>query len=288
MMQNRFDLFGFNRLISLIKGDVQLLMVSDVPDTAYEICTKYAPDCNQGTFSSNVDVSNKSRSRKKSSNKTKSSSKKSRKTANNLEIASNLQKRQNMRSTAEHFDEFDNLEIDSNGEDEAYYDSLASGNDEGIFGRSQSPNLESVTLNPFVEIEEKNFDEETLIRHEVNHNVPVRNRTIVTTTTVDYDQKSEARWVKGEKGERGEKGRQFLSFNLNLAKIYQLIRRRWKRRFRRRNRPSGSSWSCFYVISIIFFVFNQFLSLTNNLEYQRDKEMVKKVLMFKLKLFVKC
>ena len=189
-------------------------MVSDVPDTAYEICTNYAPDCNQGIFSSNVgrgyvDVSSKSRSRenrKKSSNKTKTSNKKSRKTANNLEISSNIQKRQNLRSSGEHFDEFESLDIDSNGEDEAYYDSLNSGNEERFFGGSPSPNLNGVTLNPFVEIEEKNYNEETLVHHDENHNVPIRNRTVVTTTTVDYDLKSEPRWIKGEKGERGEKG----------------------------------------------------------------------------------
>lgn len=234
-------------------------MVSDVPDTAYEICTKYAPGCNQGIFSSHIgreyiDVSRKSRpheTRKKSSNKTKASSKKSRKA---VDISSNTRKRQNVRPNAEssflgseNFDEFENLEIDSTGEDEAYYDSLNSGN-EGIYGRVPNFNTNSVTLNPFLEVEEGNYSEETIIHHDENHNVNGRNKTIVTT--VDYDLKSESRWVKGEKGDKGDKGMDFmLKFQLNQAQNNQLIRRRRQRRFRWCYRPSRSTWSCFYVIN---------------------------------------
>jgi hypothetical protein len=154
-----------------------MLTVTDAPDSAYDLCSKYAPDCGsyipylssysvRGQYDSSRDSSRsesrhesssgsksessssgKSRSkdsRKKSSskNKTKSSIKKSKKAAD-----INTRNFQTLRSDNEGYvmrDNSDDLEnLGFNGEDD-YYDSLNSGNEDGIFGTSR-PDLEPVT-----------------------------------------------------------------------------------------------------------------------------------------------
>lgn len=175
---------------NFIKGDVQLLMVSNAPDTAYELCSKYAPDCNNLGGNGNVpyleqqreeqqfsDNSNKNRSRetrKKSSgkNKSKSSSKKSRKAVNTVEISAasvNTRNHQGLRANVESFiqsdDEFDNLGLGFNGEDD-YYDSINSGNEDVVTNTDVVINQpgNEVAREPF----EQPFDERRQYESESN------------------------------------------------------------------------------------------------------------------------
>ncbi len=117
-------------------------MVTDVPDSAYELCSKYAPNCDD-TSSAITSNKNSQSSSKKSKDKSKSkSSKKSRKNASSSDLSSsfaNAQLERNLRISRQGFPvqessvELENAGFGFNGEDD-YYDSLNSGNEEGVFG----------------------------------------------------------------------------------------------------------------------------------------------------------
>jgi collagen type V/XI/XXIV/XXVII alpha len=109
-------------------GDLQLLTITNVPDSAYELCSKYAPDCTGGYVEESTYTAattsrkNSSKSSGKSKSKSKSSKRKSR-------------DRTMVRVNDESHDnslELENLGLGFNGEDD-YYDSLNSGNEEDVF-----------------------------------------------------------------------------------------------------------------------------------------------------------
>lgn len=123
-------------------------MVTDVPDSAYEICTKYAPNCPEGSSydalsQDNIQTSSQSSrsSTRKSKSKKKNKSKSGSKTFSN-QMESDIDRR-NLRVNDAAASRDNSLEIDNlldglgiNGEDD-YYDSLNSGNENEIFGDNQ-------------------------------------------------------------------------------------------------------------------------------------------------------
>jgi hypothetical protein len=149
-------------------------MVTDVPDSAYELCSKYAPNCDDTssstTFTSSQQIKktetiskNSESSSKKSKSKLKLSKKKSKKSSSKSEASANSENTRSLKPnrrqiiSQDNFDELENAGFGFNGEDD-YYDSLNSGNEDGVFG---SLNTERTNL-PFNPVEtnlDNEFDE---------------------------------------------------------------------------------------------------------------------------------
>lgn len=146
-------------------------MVSEVPDTAYEICTKYAPNCGGSTLIGGHEYVNLSKSksrgsegRRKSSgrNKTRTNRKNIQKDIGNNLVSSSRSRNLNLRSPNSETivssdDEYGNLGIGLNGEED-YYDSLNSGNEDGVFG--EVTNTDNAPIIPVEDISETYFTNE--------------------------------------------------------------------------------------------------------------------------------
>lgn len=152
-------------------------MVTDVPDSAYELCTKYAPNCDDTSFASvqqtiKSNESSQSSSLKKSKEKTKSKSnkknKKSPSKSSNSEITKNLKQNRRQIVSRDSSVELDGGGFGFNGEDE-YYDSLNSGNEEGVFGPlTERPVLAFNPVEPTFENEFEEHPEPGIIYENVN------------------------------------------------------------------------------------------------------------------------
>lgn len=141
-------------------------MVTDAPDSAYELCTKYAPNCDDSSSTSSTFTINQqtkksesSQTSKKSKNKSKSG-KKNKKSSSSAASSSNSEITRNLKPNRRQIVSQDNsVELESagfgfNGEDD-YYDSLNSGNEDAVFG-TERPIL---PFNPVEPNFENEFDE---------------------------------------------------------------------------------------------------------------------------------
>lgn len=141
--------------------------MTDAPDSAYEICSKYAPNCDDTSSVLTTNKGDKKTSKKSKDKRKSKSSNKSRKAIENSELSSsfaNSEMERNLRQNRQRFSSQDNsVELESasfgfNGEDD-YYDSLNSGNEEGVFGTdtpilSYNPGSERPYDNDFNENQE--------------------------------------------------------------------------------------------------------------------------------------
>lgn len=153
-------------------------MVTDVPDSAYELCTKYAPNCDDtssASFSTHqtgkLNESTQSSKLKKSKDKSKSNvskkNKKSSSKSSNSEITRNLKQNRRQIVSRDSSVELEGGGFGFNGEDD-YYDSLNSGNEEGVFGPlTERPVLPFNPVEPTLENEFEEHPEPGIVYENV-------------------------------------------------------------------------------------------------------------------------
>lgn len=126
---------------------MQLLRITNKPDSAYEICSKFSPDC-QGlsASSSYASASNGELTGKNFRSETlSSSSNKKNKTKAKNNKKSKTVSMVKLNDAAHDSLELDSLNLELNGEDD-YYDALNSGNEDEIYTTHRpSYNIDSYT-----------------------------------------------------------------------------------------------------------------------------------------------
>jgi len=164
----------------LKQGDIQLLRITSKPDSAYEICTKYTPECsssiNLNFAPSSISSSSSSTTMndriKENNYKSHSLSTNQRNRTKNLSNRKTEKSRNvnilKVNDAAHDSLELENLNLDLNGEDD-YYDSLSSGNEDDAL----------TTLSPSYENEDRihsvrvNNNEDNYVESEHNQEVSI-------------------------------------------------------------------------------------------------------------------
>lgn len=210
-------------------GEIQTLFVADRPDISYDICTRFAPNCNNGVYtlnsydnsvySSTATESSRSSSSSYSSSSSNSNqsqgsssssfSSSSASSSNNRQNGSRLR---NLESGAPYRDNYEDIEEGFNSEDE-YYDSIPTINGRRQNGSSQfvpssstySPPIQSVDFvtEPGIFYEPPQIDSTNSAEEEDNSS----NATFSTIVNgVKIKSLPGPRGTKGQKGEKGDPG----------------------------------------------------------------------------------
>lgn len=198
-------------------GEIQTLFVADRPDIAYDICTKYAPNCNGGSYrvineqsvySSSATETPRSSSSSQSNSRSSSSSSSS---SIGRQNSSSGNSRSNLRNLENGRDQYEDTDEGFNSEDE-YYDSFTTVNSvqrrnnssQFVTSSTYAPPIETVdyVTEPGIDYEPSQTDSYNSVEEE--------SFSTTTFSTIVNGVKIKSlpgpRGTKGQKGDKGDPG----------------------------------------------------------------------------------